>query len=258
MAVLEANWSLVEERGITLLGLSVGNLHDEDAVQLTLPFERSASESLDTVVDSVRSRFGGGAIRRAARSRRPGLHRADAGRLTSRSSSPVLGTPGRMLPIERERRTVARAEGRPCVRALWTAGPGRVYDDTRHRIGRFLDEAGPSIDALRGPACPDWTVADLTAHLAGAPVALLDRQYPGDDTERWVWGHVAARRGRSSQENWLERNSVGPAYGALLEKNESAWGSLLYDAIIHEDDLLGAVGAPRRVTTSPSTTRSTG
>ena len=65
-AVLDANWHLVEERGITLLGLSVGNLHDEDAVQLTLPFDRAAADSLDAVVDSVRSRFGGGAIRRAA------------------------------------------------------------------------------------------------------------------------------------------------------------------------------------------------
>ena len=65
LALLDANWSLVEERGITLFGVSVGNLHNEDAVQLTLPFDRSAAESLDAVVDSVRSRFGGSALRRA-------------------------------------------------------------------------------------------------------------------------------------------------------------------------------------------------
>jgi len=63
--LLDANWGLVEERGITLFGVSVGNLHDEDAVQLALPFERSASDSLDTVVDSIRDKFGSSAMRRA-------------------------------------------------------------------------------------------------------------------------------------------------------------------------------------------------
>jgi DNA polymerase-4 len=65
LGLLEANWGLVEERGITLFGVSIGNLHDEDAVQLALPFERSAAESLDTVVDSIRDRFGSTALKRA-------------------------------------------------------------------------------------------------------------------------------------------------------------------------------------------------
>ena len=65
LALLDANWGLVEERGITLFGVSVGNLHDEDAVQLALPFERSDADSLDTVVDSIRDRFGTTALRRA-------------------------------------------------------------------------------------------------------------------------------------------------------------------------------------------------
>ena len=64
--LFEANWELIEERGLTLLGLSVGNLHDEDAVQLTLPFARSDADRLDTVVDAVRGRFGGSSLVRAA------------------------------------------------------------------------------------------------------------------------------------------------------------------------------------------------
>jgi DNA polymerase-4 len=65
LALLDANWGLVEERGITLFGVSIGNLNDEDAVQLALPFERSAADSLDSVVDSIRERFGTTALRRA-------------------------------------------------------------------------------------------------------------------------------------------------------------------------------------------------
>jgi DNA polymerase-4 len=64
-ALLESCWPLVEARGITLLGLSVGNLADGDAVQLVLPFERCDAERLDTVVDAVRDRFGRSALQRA-------------------------------------------------------------------------------------------------------------------------------------------------------------------------------------------------
>ena len=64
-AVLDAAWPLVEARGISLLGISVGNLSDLDAVQLVLPFERKDAEQLDTVMDAVRDRFGRGALQRA-------------------------------------------------------------------------------------------------------------------------------------------------------------------------------------------------
>jgi len=63
-ALLDQNWSMLETRGITLLGVSVGNLDDADAVQLTLPFERCESDDLDEVVDAVRDRFGRSALQR--------------------------------------------------------------------------------------------------------------------------------------------------------------------------------------------------
>jgi DNA polymerase-4 len=65
VAVLDAAWPLVEAKGITLLGVSVGNLSDLDAVQLVLPFRRCESEQLDDVLDAVRDRFGRGALQRA-------------------------------------------------------------------------------------------------------------------------------------------------------------------------------------------------
>ena len=63
--VLDAAWPLIEERGISLLGVSVGNLADRDAVQLVLPFERCDAEQLDTVLDAVHQRFGRTALQRA-------------------------------------------------------------------------------------------------------------------------------------------------------------------------------------------------
>ncbi len=65
VGVLDASWPMVEARGISLLGVSVGNLADTHAVQLVLPFERREAEQLDTVLDAVRDRFGRSALQRA-------------------------------------------------------------------------------------------------------------------------------------------------------------------------------------------------
>lgn len=65
VAILDGAWPMIESRGISLLGVSVGNLSDVDAVQLVLPFERSESADLDTVLDAIRDRFGRGALQRA-------------------------------------------------------------------------------------------------------------------------------------------------------------------------------------------------
>jgi DNA polymerase-4 len=55
----------IERQGLTLLGISVANLENEDAVQLTLPFDRDWSSALDSALDEVRSRFGTAAVTRA-------------------------------------------------------------------------------------------------------------------------------------------------------------------------------------------------
>ena len=54
---------LIERQGITLLGLSLGNLENDDAVQLALPLDRR--RAIDSTIDDVRDRFGTAAITRA-------------------------------------------------------------------------------------------------------------------------------------------------------------------------------------------------
>jgi len=56
---------LIEELGLTLVGVSVSNLGNDDAVQLTLPFDRFAGGALDAAVDDVRTKFGTKALTRA-------------------------------------------------------------------------------------------------------------------------------------------------------------------------------------------------
>ncbi|MFC4149612.1 DNA polymerase IV [Micromonospora mangrovi] len=63
----------IDRRGITLLGVSVGNL-DDGHVQPTLPFDRDSGAELDAAVDAVRDRFGSAALTRAVLlGRDPGL-----------------------------------------------------------------------------------------------------------------------------------------------------------------------------------------
>jgi DNA polymerase IV len=56
---------MIEEQGCTMVGVAVGNLTDDRAVQLALPFERRRACALDAATDLVRDRFGSAAITRA-------------------------------------------------------------------------------------------------------------------------------------------------------------------------------------------------
>ena len=52
--------------GVTLLGVSVGNLDSGDVLQLPLPFDRLSDGALDVALDGVRDRFGSASVTRAA------------------------------------------------------------------------------------------------------------------------------------------------------------------------------------------------
>jgi DNA polymerase-4 len=65
--LLADNWSLIEERGCTLLGITISGLVDASSEQLELPLftEEVRGGSLDVALDQVRDRFGSGAVTRA-------------------------------------------------------------------------------------------------------------------------------------------------------------------------------------------------
>jgi DNA polymerase-4 len=63
--LVTAAMPMIERRGLTLIGLAVGNLDDGGAVQLALPLDRHRAGALDAALDEVRDRFGSAAITRA-------------------------------------------------------------------------------------------------------------------------------------------------------------------------------------------------
>jgi len=63
--LLAAAMPMVRRQGLTLVGVAVGNLDGDGAIQLALPFDRHRGRALDTALDEVRDRFGSAAVTRA-------------------------------------------------------------------------------------------------------------------------------------------------------------------------------------------------
>lgn len=64
-ALLATAGPLIERHGITLVGITVSNLDDSGAVQLSLPFRGVGPAALDLALDDVKERFGTSAVTRA-------------------------------------------------------------------------------------------------------------------------------------------------------------------------------------------------
>ena len=73
-SLLAASLPEIRRDGVTLVGVAVANLRDDDAVQLVLPFDRRLDAAIDHAMDEVRDRFGSSAVTRATLlGRDPGL-----------------------------------------------------------------------------------------------------------------------------------------------------------------------------------------
>lgn len=145
-----------------------------------------------------------------------------------------------------------------------------AYEQARARITSILRDRRPEAAHIRVPACPDWTVKDLVAHLqhvaeeysAGRYVyRSLDFDQPSDhlDTDRvsrneaWADAGVAARQDQSLDElleAWeasalrLYRMMTDePALPDPRDNDMLAWAAL-GDFAIHYQDLHGALVLP--------------
>jgi DNA polymerase-4 len=69
--LLAAAMPMIERRGLTLIGVALGNLDDDSAIQLALPLEDHRAAALDVTLDSLRERYGADVITRAVLLGRP-------------------------------------------------------------------------------------------------------------------------------------------------------------------------------------------
>ena len=141
---------------------------------------------------------------------------------------------------------------------------GTAYLEVQHRL---LDEAAdPARHGVRVPACPDWTVRDVVAHLAGlAHDAVTGALPPFDLLEQWRDASVAAERdsmteqqvARSREREYAEIvdewGRTTDALVPILRGEQSFPGTppfgldaiLLTDLWVHDADVRGALDLPR-------------
>jgi DNA polymerase-4 len=62
--LLDTALPTIERRGLTLVGVALGNLENDGAVQLALPFDDRRPGVLDATLDDLRDRFGADAVTR--------------------------------------------------------------------------------------------------------------------------------------------------------------------------------------------------
>lgn len=91
------------------------------------------------------------------------------------------------------------------------------------------------------PACPDWAVRDLLAHMVGLGADVVSGNEVDDHNEDWTQAQVEARRDTPVAAILAEwRELTDPMREWMREHGTRPLG----DVIIHEQDLRGAVGVP--------------
>ncbi len=118
-----------------------------------------------------------------------------------------------------------------------------AYARTRDRVIDLLGAASDEELARVVPACPDWTVHALLAHVVSIPAALSSGRFPTGEIGDWLSELVAERAEQpagSLQDEW---RALDGALDALLSGPS---GLLFADLAVHEHDFRGALGRPDR------------
>ncbi|HTZ44177.1 MAG TPA: maleylpyruvate isomerase family mycothiol-dependent enzyme [Jatrophihabitans sp.] len=120
----------------------------------------------------------------------------------------------------------------------------QLYLDSQRRTVDLAERLSAAELDRPVPACPLWSVRDLLAHLAGASVAFTGGPGTGEPgSPEWTQAQVEERRGRPLAELVAEWRRAGPAV-AQIPLSSRSWLPILHDALSHEADLRGAIGAP--------------
>ena len=116
-----------------------------------------------------------------------------------------------------------------------------IYREARQRIvgltmGLTADELARTV-----PACPEWTVHQVIAHLSGESSDLVSGRMEGAPSDEWTARHVA-ERADVPVEDLLEQWN---AFGDKISEMPRLPFQLALDAITHEADLRAALGRER-------------
>ena len=121
---------------------------------------------------------------------------------------------------------------------------GAAYRGTRERIAELVRDLDESALATVVPACPEWTVKDVVAHVTGVVDDALAGRLEGVATDPWTAAQVGARRSAPIADIVAEWNEKAPGFEALLDDLGPSGAQAVFDCVTHEHDLRGALRSP--------------
>jgi uncharacterized protein (TIGR03083 family) len=121
---------------------------------------------------------------------------------------------------------------------------GEVYRELRKRINELCTGLSAQDWERITPHCPDWTVRQTLAHLAGVVDDGINGNLAGVATEPWTALHVTKRADRSGEEILEEWNTWAPFVEDRATNIGLGFAQMVFDAVTHEHDLRFALGKP--------------
>jgi uncharacterized protein (TIGR03083 family) len=172
----------------------------------------------------------------------PIIRRRACGPTLNGRTGPAQVRAGGSHPIGSQQRTDARHDR--CVAGTGTGEMGAVdgiaeWTRAQRRVIELVEGLSAEQAEVRVPACPDWRVRDLFAHMVGLGVDVVDGDEPDDHNAAWTERQVRQRRDHDLAALIAEWESVAEPLREWMRANGIR---PLGDVIIHEQDLRGALG----------------
>ena len=121
---------------------------------------------------------------------------------------------------------------------------GDAYAGCRGRLTELTLSLDPPRAQVRVPACPQWSVHDVLAHVAGVVDDALAGRLDGVATDPWTDAQVQARRAMPTARVVAEWNEKAPAFEELLDPIGAPGRQAVADVVTHEHDVRAALGLP--------------
>jgi uncharacterized protein (TIGR03083 family) len=120
----------------------------------------------------------------------------------------------------------------------------RAYQELRERLVVLLENGDP-VGELRVPACPEWSVRELMAHVVGVQEDILAGRLDGAGSNAWTHAQVERHANDSIEDLARALVDLAPAFDPVLPHFPvAAGGQFLMDVVTHEHDLRDALGQP--------------
>jgi uncharacterized protein (TIGR03083 family) len=120
-----------------------------------------------------------------------------------------------------------------------------AYGQARERFTGLVADLDSDTLSRKVPACPDWSIKDLTSHVVGIARDLNRSNVDDPGGEAWTAAQIAEGATKSISELLTEWQGFSLEIEKAMEfMHPAISGVTVADLIVHEHDLRGALGEP--------------